>query len=92
VLNKKCKQTHGFYYSLNELSKKQIIKNLKNLTITPKNKKYINIKQSDVDGNILKIWKDVREIIDSLEYSSNGPISNAIKNNKKYKGFYWTLN
>ena len=90
VLKGVCKHSNGFYFNLNRLNKDEAL-NFINVEYQPKTKKYKNIKQVDVNGNCLKIWTDIKEIVNTLCYPGNGPITQAVKNNKKYKGFYWVL-
>ncbi len=92
VLNGKCKQSNGFYFNQDKLNKNEVIKRINKIgNWNPKTKEYINIKQIDSNGGYIKTWKNVREIMNSFGCKNNGPITRAIKENKKYKGFLWIL-
>jgi len=88
VLHKKCKQHKGYYFNYNKLDKEDVLKNINNLKI--KNKKFFDIKQIDLDGNIIKIWKDVNDILDTLNFSI--AFYRYLNNNNLYKGYYWKTN
>lgn len=92
VLHGNCKQSKGFYFSYENLSKYKVINKLQDIgDWIPKTNKYININQFDSNGNYLKTWNDVKEIMNFFGFANNGPITKAIKNNTKYKSFYWKL-
>jgi group I intron endonuclease len=88
VLQNKCKQSNNFFYSLKLLEKNEVLNILNEYNM--KIKKYLNIIQKDEFGNIIKIWKDLYEIKNS-DIFIPGCVSYAIKNIKKYKGYYWEI-
>lgn len=91
VINGKCKQSNGFYYSYKYLEKNEVLDILNELNSKMRIQKYINIIQKDEFQNIIKIWKDLNEIKNSDNIFIPGSVSYAIKNNKKYKEFYWEI-
>ncbi len=91
VLNGKCKHCKNFYYSYDILSKDQVIKQINDFNLRTKIVKYLNIKQVDADGNEIKIWKDIKEIMNFYNLSNPHGVANSIRKNKTYIGFYWRL-
>ena len=88
VLNGKCSHYKNFYFSYEKLTEDEILEKVNYFKNNPKNIKYKNIKQIDDNDNIVKIWKDLKEIKDILKYPT---IHKAVKNKKKYKGYYWKI-
>jgi len=80
----------GNTYNLGRASKRKGItvdKESIDLMRTSKSTKYIL--QYDLDGNLIKEWSNMAEIIDTGKYS-NGNILRCCKNKRKtHKGFMW---
>lgn len=96
VTNGRCKHAGGFYFSLKKLSTDEVLEKINILTIKSKNVKYKDIKQLDIDNNIIKIWSNIEEIVKYYNWSNKNGIWKAILKkdySKKgfYKGFYWSL-
>lgn len=89
VLSGQCKHYKNFYYSYNYLTPDEVLNNINRLIIKSKNVKYKNIKQVDTDGNIIKVWRDIKEIIqNNLDYKYFH-INRSLRLNKISYGFYW---
>ncbi len=92
VLSGQCKHAKGFYFSVEKLSQEEVLKNIESLTIKSKNVLYTNIKQVDKDGNLIKTWRDVRDIKEGLGFKYTNGITSVLRLEKKsYKGFYFNL-
>ena len=92
VLHGKCKHFKGFYFNFIKLNQYDVIKNINEFIIKSKNRKYFNIKQIDLNGNEIKIWRDVKEIVDFYNFSNTKGICQSLRTEKTYKGYYWKLN
>ena len=88
VLNGQCKHYKNMYYSHVRLEKEEVLNNINNLNIKSKNRKYLNIMQIDNKGNIIKIWRDVKEIIDDGICKKNG-LNKALRLQTYYNKYYW---
>jgi group I intron endonuclease len=96
VINGLCKHAKGFYFNLEKLNRQEVLNNIKKLVNNPKNRKYTNIKQLDKDKKLLRVWKDIKEVVDFYEFKNSQGIYRAILNqnynkNGYYKGFFWIL-
>jgi len=92
VLQGKCKHYKGNYFSFHKLEKDEVNKNINNFIIKSKNRKYFNIKQIDMNGNEIKKWRDVKEIVNYYNLTNTKGICQALRtNNNYYKGFYWKI-
>lgn len=91
VLHNKCKHFKGFYFNFDKLNQEDVIKNINIFIIKSKNRKYFNINQIDLNGNEIKIWRDVKEIIDFYNFSNTKGICESLKTGKTYKGYYWKI-
>lgn len=89
VLNKKCKHYKGYYFNYEKISKSCVLDNINYFISKSKNIKYQNIKQKNENGTILKVWKNVNEVIVGLGFST--AFYRYLKNNKMYKGYYWEV-
>lgn len=55
-------------------------------------KRIENIKQWDINDNLIKIWKDSKELVIFYGLKNFSPILRVIKKQRKqYKGYKWTL-
>ena len=88
VLNGQCKHYKNMYYSYSKLKKENVLDNINNLIIKSKNRKYLNIKQIDKNGNIIKIWRDINEILNSKLYKRNG-LMKSLNKDKLYLNYFW---
>lgn len=51
-----------------------------------------NIKQFDLEWNLIKVWKDSKEIVNFFKLKNFSPVLRVLrKKRNKYKNFYWTL-
>ena len=92
VLHGKCKHHKNFYFNFLKLDKNNVINNINNFIIKSRNRKYLNIKQLDKEGNQIKNWRDVKEIIDYYKFKNTKGICQALRTtNNYYKGFYWKV-
>lgn len=89
VLKKRSKHAKNFYFSLSKLNQSEILKNIEILKIKSKNRKYLNIKQYDINNLYLKTWRDIKEIKEY--YNCSNAIRRYINSNKIFKNFYWRL-
>jgi group I intron endonuclease len=88
VLKCRCRHANFYYYSTKYLEKTEVINNINILNLNQG--AYINIKQMDLNGNIIKIWKNIKEIKEYNNISIQN-LRKALRNNSKYKGYYWEI-
>lgn len=88
VLQNKCRHAKKYYYSLNFLEKDEIEDNIKKLKLNTR--EYTNIKQIDENGNIVRIWNNIKEIKNCNEICVQN-LRKAIAKSIKYKCFYWRV-
>jgi group I intron endonuclease len=56
----------------------------------PSRLKWVNIKQIDKQGNLVKIWNKISEIVDHFKLKNGSMILRSIKDRKRtYKKHYW---
>lgn len=91
VLQCKCKHYKNFYYNYELLSKDDVLSNINYLIKKLSNRKYTNIIQLDENNNKIKIWKDIKEIINFYSYMKDYGIRKSLIKNIKYKNFYWRI-
>ena len=91
VLHNKCKHFKGFYFNFLKIDQNDVIKNINEFIIKSKNRKYLNIKQINKNGDEIKTWRDVKEIVEHYNFSNTYGICHSLKSNKLYKGFHWKL-
>ena len=89
VLRGRSRHSKNFYFSLKKLTSKEVRNNINLLVIKSKNRKYFNINQYDENNNYIKTWRDVREIVEHYNFSNTKGITESIRKENKYKGFYW---
>jgi group I intron endonuclease len=90
VLRGKTKHCKNFFYSFLKLDKSEIENILYEKIIQSKNRKYLNVKQIDKSGKIIKIWRDCKEIYDANVAKHNG-LNKALRLGLLYNGYYWQL-
>jgi len=98
VLEGKCTQSKGYYFNKNRLTNEEVIQNIMKIKSENKKRKlhssyikYCNIQQIDKNGNTIKIWENLSDILRFLRIKNRKYITNSIKNRTEYKGFYWNM-
>lgn len=91
VLQNKCRHCNNFYYSYDLLSNEEFVEKMNNLNKKLTNRKYINVMQLDENENEIKIWNNIKEIVEFYSNMNCNAIRKSLKENIKYKGFYWRV-
>lgn len=91
VLSGRCKHYNNMYYNFEMLSKEEVIEKINYLIVKSKNRKYFNIKQIDENEHEIKVWRDVKEIVDFYTGMNSKGVRKSITENIKYKNYYWKL-
>lgn len=91
VLKFKCKHYKNYYFSFEKLQENEIKDRIEYFIKNSKITKYLNIKQFDINGYEIKIWKDIKEIINFYNFNNVQGVANSIRKGVTYKGFYWKI-
>lgn len=91
VLSGQCIHYKGFFFSYKKLHPKEVEEIELRFKIKSKNVKFRDIKQINVDGELIKTWNNVNEIIEFLGIKRRTGLYDAIKKNLIYRNFYWRI-